>query len=156
MRSLTCLVIRAINILVIIALMVTSVVVGPVQAVPVSLAQGQSGDWQYSLPDGLGSIRHLTNPQGQVTVSYRFDPFGVPLGTSGGQPYGYAGEQWDAATGLIYLRARWYNPALGRFLTRDPFPGLATLPQTQHPYVYAGNIPSTQSDLSQVVPPREV
>ncbi len=76
-------------------------------------------------------------------ASYRFDPFGAPLGTSGGGPYGYAGEQWDAATSLIYLRARWYDPALGRFLTRDPFPGLAALPSTQHPYVYVGNTPLT-------------
>ena len=51
-------------------------------------------------------------------------------------------------TGLIYLRARWYDPATGRFLTRDPFPGLATLPTTQHPYVYVGNNPVNLVDPS--------
>jgi RHS repeat-associated protein len=51
-------------------------------------------------------------------------------------------------TGLIYLRARWYDPGTGRFLTRDPFPGLAGLPSTQHPYVYAGNNPVLYTDPS--------
>jgi hypothetical protein len=50
--------------------------------------------------------------------------------------------------GLLYLRARWYDPATGRFLTRDPFPGLAALPQTQHPYVYARNNPINLTDPS--------
>ena len=70
------------------------------------------------------------------------------MSASGGEPYGYTGEHWDAATGLLYLRARWYNPALGRFLTRDPFPGLAALPATQHPYVYVGNNPVLYVDPS--------
>jgi len=56
-------------------------------------------------------------------------------------PLQYTEEQWDADAGLLYLRARWYDPGTGRFLTRDPFPGLAALPQTQHPYVYVGNNP---------------
>jgi hypothetical protein len=49
----------------------------------------------------------LTGPAGQSLSQYSFDPFGVPLSPSGGQPFGYAGEQWDANTNLIYLRARW-------------------------------------------------
>ncbi|HHN93732.1 MAG TPA: hypothetical protein ENK17_03110, partial [Anaerolineae bacterium] len=48
--------------------------------------------------------------------------------------------------GLLYLRARWYDPATGRFLTRDPYPGLAVLPATQHSYVYVGNNPVNLSD----------
>ncbi len=46
----------------------------------------------------------------------------------------------------MYLRARWYDPATGRFLTRDPYPGLAVLPATQHSYVYVGNNPVNLSD----------
>jgi hypothetical protein len=61
------------------------------------------------LVDGLGSIRswYSTNPLDPPLAQYSFDPFGVPLSPSGGQPFGYAGEQWDANTSLIYLRARW-------------------------------------------------
>jgi RHS repeat-associated protein len=63
-------------------------------------------------------------------------------------PHRYTGEHWDAGAGLLYLRARWYDPALGRFLTQDPFPGLALLPQTQHAYVYVGNNPVNLTDPS--------
>ena len=45
----------------------------------------------------------------------------------------YTGEQTDLDTGLVYLRARWYDSATGRFTTRDPFRGLAGYPQTQQP-----------------------
>ena len=45
----------------------------------------------------------------------------MPLGPNGGQPFGYAGEQWDANTNLIYLRARWYNPYLS-LAQHSPWP----------------------------------
>jgi RHS repeat-associated protein len=60
----------------------------------------------------------------------------------------YTGEQTDDDTGLVYLRARWYDSATGRFTTRDPFPGLAVFPRTQHPYVYALNNPINLTDPS--------
>jgi hypothetical protein len=56
------------------------------------LAQYDSGTWAYHVNDGLGSVRQLADPAGQVVADYSFSPFGVPLGESGGQPYGYTGE----------------------------------------------------------------
>jgi RHS repeat-associated protein len=106
------------------------------------LAQQQSGAWQYPLSDGLGSLRQWTDVDGQVTYAARYAPFGSLLwqqGTAPG-PWGFAGEMQDP-TGLIYLRARWYDPVTGRFLTRDPFPGLPVQPTTLHPYTYALNNP---------------
>jgi len=84
------------------------------------LAQYDSGTWAYHVNDGLGSVRQLADPTGQVVQGYSFSPFGVPLGESGGEPYGYTGEQWDASTGLMFLRARYMQPTLGVFLSRDP------------------------------------
>ncbi|HNT78710.1 MAG TPA: RHS repeat-associated core domain-containing protein [Anaerolineae bacterium] len=63
-------------------------------------------------------------------------------------PFGYAGEWTSAATGLQYLRARWYDPATGRFTQVDPFPGVLSLPGTQHPYSYGLNNPLRYSDPS--------
>jgi RHS repeat-associated protein len=113
------------------------------------LAQQQSGAWQYPLADGLGSLRQWTDAGGQVTYAARYAPFGSLLWQQGTAPapWGFAGEMQDP-TGLLYLRARWYDPATGRFLTRDPFPGLAVLPSTQHPYVYALNNPVLYTDPS--------
>ncbi|MFB0535678.1 MAG: RHS repeat-associated core domain-containing protein, partial [Anaerolineae bacterium] len=117
--------IHAINVLVIATLVVTSVVVEPAQVATALLARQQSGAWQYPPADGLGSLRHWTDASSQVTYAARYAPFGTLLwqqGTAPG-PWGFAGEFQDPA-GLLYLWARWYDPATGRFLTRDPFPGL--------------------------------
>ena len=65
------------------------------------LAQKQSDVWRYPLADGLGSIRYMTDPRGQSLSHYSFDPFGVPLSPSGGQPFGYAGEQPGCWSGRI-------------------------------------------------------
>ncbi|MCP4544346.1 MAG: hypothetical protein GY832_45120, partial [Chloroflexi bacterium] len=77
-------------------------------------------------------------------------PFGKVVAVEGERPSAlqYTGEHWDGDVGLLYLRARWYDPAIGRFLSEDPFPGFAALPQTQHAYVYVGNNPINLTDPS--------
>jgi RHS repeat-associated protein len=110
------------------------------------LAQYDSGTWAYHLNDGLGSVRQLADPTGQVVQGYSFSPFGVPLGESGGEPYGFTGEQWDASVGLVYLRARYYQPEVGRFISKDPFPGFDTSPQTLNAYSYVENDAVNRTD----------
>jgi RHS repeat-associated protein len=58
----------------------------------------------------------------------------------------YRGEQFDADLGLYYLRARYYNPATGRFLSRDPEDGKIKIPATLHKYLYAGGDPMNRID----------
>ncbi|MCH7588375.1 MAG: RHS repeat-associated core domain-containing protein [Chloroflexi bacterium] len=67
----------------------------------------------------------------------------------------YAGEQ-DVISGMAYLRARFYDPSIGRFLTKDPFPGFPYLPSTLHPYTYAMNNPVNLVDPSGETPPHHV
>ena len=50
-------------------------------------------------------------------------------------PSYYRGEQYDPDLGLYYLRARYYNPATGRFLSRDPEDGKASDPASLHKYL---------------------
>ena len=75
--------------------------------------------------DGGGSVRQLTNSAGAVTDEYEYDAYGNSFTKSGTTPnnYLYRGEQYDSDLGLYYLRARYYNPATGRFLSRDPLEG---------------------------------
>ena len=99
--------------------------------------------------DGLGSVRALTNASGAVSATYRTDEYGLPTAGTGSssQPFGFTGEPRDA-TGLTYLRARYYDPSLGRFLSRDTWPGGPNAPQTQNRYAYANNNPTTNTDPS--------
>jgi RHS repeat-associated protein len=74
----------------------------------------------YAHQDGLGSVRLITDATGAVVGSSAYDAFGAQRATSG-VPYrlGYTGEQLDAETGFVYLRARYLDPALGRFTAAD-------------------------------------
>lgn len=113
------------------------------------IAQQNTNGMAYYLPDALGSARQLSNGTGVVTSAQSYDPFGNPLrlANGGSSGFGYTGE-WTDPTGLQYLRARYYSPQQGRFLTIDPFPGLIGLPSTQHSYNYAINNPIRYTDPS--------
>jgi RHS repeat-associated protein len=65
--------------------------------------------------DGLGSVRARTDDTGAVLQTYGADAFGVPTEDTGGQPFRFAGEPFDRESGLLDLRARAYDPRLGRF-----------------------------------------
>jgi RHS repeat-associated protein len=97
--------------------------------------------------DRLGSVRAITDATGAVTSTYRTDEWGVLTSTTGAstQLFRYAGEPRDA-TGLTYLRTRYYDPSIGRFLTRDVKPGRTATPQSQDRFSYAQNDPTTLTD----------
>ncbi len=109
------------------------------------------GAWRYlSGRDGLNSVRQETDAAGNVIAARSFDPYGVPLGEDGGSPFGFTGEMHDEATGLVFLRARYYNSQIGRFLNRDMWGGNVGRPNTLHGYAYAANNPILYSDPSGV------
>ncbi|MCC6630405.1 MAG: hypothetical protein IT340_23755 [Chloroflexi bacterium] len=102
------------------------------------------------LLDALGSVRHLTDASGAVTLSRRYDAFGGVRHSTGTTTsrLGYTGEWTNPADGTVYLRERHYQPALGRFLQRDAFAGAVEQPQSLHRYAYAHNNPTTLTDPS--------
>jgi len=95
--------------------------------------------------DGEGTVRQLTNSAGAVTGSYEYDAFGNKVNSTGTTPnnYLYRGEQFDPDLGMYYLRARYYNPLTGRFLSVDPEAGAG-----QRRYEYAGANPVDELDPS--------
>ena len=97
-----------------------------------------SGTWtefdpEYLLYDGHGSTRQVTDDDidGSTDIldSYSYDAYGMMLGgnpTAGSSPITnllYSGEQFDTNSQNYYLRARYYDPANGRFNRVDPFAG---------------------------------
>jgi RHS repeat-associated protein len=72
--------------------------------------------------DGLGSITSLSTPAGTLSDTLVYDSFGNLISSTGSftQPFRYTGREFDVETGLYYYRARYYDPAAGRFLSEDP------------------------------------
>jgi RHS repeat-associated protein len=118
----------------------------------ISEDQFVNGAWSASFYgyDGAGSIRQLTNSAGAVTDEYEYDAYGNSFTKQGTTPnnYLYRGEQYDNDLGLYYLRARYYNPNTGRFLSRDPENGILTDPASLHKYLYANGDPVNRVDPS--------
>jgi len=104
-----------------------------------------TGTVTYLHADQLGSTRLVTDSAGTVVGTRAYDAYGKPSGQTGAvaTPFGYAGEYTDAESGLVYLRARYYDPATGQFLTRDPLAAL-----TQSPYGYVHGDPLNGTDPS--------
>jgi RHS repeat-associated protein len=101
-----------------------------------TLGSWDGAAWAYYLPDALGSVRQAVDGAGAVASSREWTPFGVEVG--GAQAgLGYTGEWWDGDAGLLYLRARWYEPGVGRFTQVDPWQGNIQQPLTMNPYLYA-------------------
>ncbi|HUS26082.1 MAG TPA: glycosyl hydrolase family 18 protein [Nevskiaceae bacterium] len=108
---------------------------------------------QYYLPDGQGNVRYVTNNTGATVTSYAYDPFGKQTsGSTTTSNYTFQAEQKDAESSLTYLRARYYDPTIGRFTAQDPYAGTLDNPQTQNGYNYAINDPINLSDPSGELP----
>ena len=90
-----------------------------------------------SFTNGHGDVVQLSNSSGVVVKNYDFSSFGVERDPdpADANPFRYCGEYFDKETGTVYLRARYYQPLSGRFLTEDPIKdGLSW-------YIYAGDNP---------------
>jgi RHS repeat-associated protein len=98
----------------------------------------------FYLADNLdGNVAAILDKSQTVKASYGYDSFGVPHADSPSiaDRFLFAGEDYEAETGLIYLRNRYYDPEIGRFISPDPVFGDVANPQALNPYVYADNNP---------------
>lgn len=103
---------------------------------------------KYYHPDGLGDTRLLTNSTGGSVEYTAYSPYGTATSAISAD-YQFRGEDAaDANSGLVYLRARYYDPRTGQFISKDPVAGLAEVPQSQNGYSYAHNDPVNMSDPS--------
>jgi RHS repeat-associated protein len=78
------------------------------------------GTTQFYHQDGIGSVVGVTNQSGVTDGTVRYDAWGNKIPLTGTIPqYGYTGREPDD-TGLVYYRARYYDPSIGRFTQKDP------------------------------------
>ncbi len=99
----------------------------------------------YYHPDEQLSTALITDETGTIKNQYRYDAFGAGLEVSEELPnrIRYTGQQYDEVTEQYYLRARYYNPILGRFLQEDVYQG-----DGLNLYAYCRNNPVVYYDPS--------
>lgn len=112
------------------------------------IAQTQGSATEYFLGDALGSVRQLTNQSSAITYARAYDPYGVMTQTSGSSQstYGYTSEY--TSNDLVYLRARYYAPGMGRFLTKDSWMGDYNRPLSLNRWIYVEGNPVNYTDPS--------
>ena len=76
----------------------------------------------YYVYNAHGDVVQLLNASGTLTKTYDYDAYGNELSRdlNDSNPFRYCGEYYDTETGFIYLRARYYDPNTGRFISVDP------------------------------------
>jgi RHS repeat-associated protein len=103
---------------------------------------GPEGKTLYLHHDQQGSTRMLTSSTGAKEATFTYDAYGTRTGATGttGTSLGYD-SQYTGDAGLLYLRARAYEPATAQFISRDPLTAVSG-----QPYAYAGDNPLTYDD----------
>jgi len=100
-----------------------------------------SSTTEYFLMDGHSGVRSLASTTGNVLQNYNYDAFGNLQNFSGtpNTKYLYTGQQFDSLTNLYDLRARYYNPGQGRFISRDSADVSFNNPIELNRYIYTAN-----------------
>ena len=111
---------------------------------------GDKSEYTYYTQNAHGDVVNLTDKDGKVTKSYRYDAFGVEknIDENDANAFRYCGEYYDKETATVYLRARNYNPSTGRFISRDSYAGRRSDPLSLNLYTYCRNNPISYADPS--------
>jgi RHS repeat-associated protein len=100
-----------------------------------------AGNISYHFTDAQGSVVALANASGQVTETHAYTAYGLAASTAG-TAFQFTGRRVDTETGLYYYRARYYSPAIGRFLQTDPIGTGGGI----NLYAYVSNDPVNNTD----------
>ena len=108
----------------------------------------QNQPTEFYLFDALNSPTALTRADGSISARTSFDAWGNKRRESGESfnRFGFTGHEHDEETGLIYAKARYYDPETARFLRHDPWEGDQTIPPSLHKYLYAYQNPTVYID----------
>lgn len=103
---------------------------------------------QFYLTDVLGSVVNLTHNDGSIQARYQYDAWGNRRNQVGDSwnRFAFTGHEQDTETGLLYAKARFYDPDTGRFLSQDAWEGDLNTPPSLHKYLYAYQNPTVYVD----------
>jgi len=107
--------------------------------------EDHNGNWSFTAPDHLGSVRAVYDESLNEDYFTRYAPYGDPFGSVGSNPtpFNFTGEPADS-NGLVHLRARYYHPGLGNFISLDPL-------ETANRYGYVDENPINFMDPSGLI-----
>ena len=92
--------------------------------VPLTVYDVASDKTYYYHTDANKNVTELSDEAGNIVAHYEYSPFGsltkVTGDYAGSNPFRFSSEYYDEETGLIYYNYRYYNPELGRWISRDP------------------------------------
>lgn len=114
---------------------------------PHSVVLNTKARYYYLSESTAGSVWAMIDSMGAVKNSYHYAPYGTLVDSSEtvkNNPYRYTGREYDPETQLYYYRARYYDPALGRFVSEDPSGENSGVNQ----YAYAEGNPASLRDPS--------
>ena len=106
-----------------------------------------AGTVRWYIMDGLGSVVGEVDPSGNLTCSRGYDVYGATRSQTGTptSKHGFVGKlghETEDTSGLVYMRARWYDAACGRFVSEDPGR------DGENWFVYAANDPTCLVDAT--------
>lgn len=103
----------------------------------------QTGVKGYYLKNGHGDIVNIADKDGQILNTYAYDLWGNTTSETEliSNPFRYSGEYLDSSLELQYLRSRWYDPSIGRFISKDSYEGDIQNPLSLNRYTYVENNP---------------
>ena len=113
---------------------------------PLEQINGSTVLWIHH--DQPGNTRLVTDGNGATLATYTFDSYGLLTASTGSvtNPFRFAGQYTDFESGLYYLRARYYDPTTGQFLSIDP-----AMSATRQPYGYVSGNPLNDADPTGMV-----
>ena len=92
--------------------------------VPLTVYDASAEKTYYYHTDANKNVTELSDENGEVVAHYEYSPFGSLTKTTGSyaasNPFRFSSEYFDEETGLVYYNYRYYNPELGRWISRDP------------------------------------
>ena len=102
------------------------------------IGSAQHGFYLYN---ARGDVVQRIDDRGNLLATYRYDAFGTEVAPEGGNnPFRFAGQYWDWERGEYYLRARSFNPRLGRFTQPDPFWNVGNMQRSRSAILQSNNL----------------